>query len=60
MQFFVRSGALHAITHMRSNDIILGSPYDIFFFTMLQEMMAVALEVHFRGILSYSRFTALI
>jgi thymidylate synthase len=36
MQFFVRDGALHMVTHMRSNDAWLGLPYDVFNFTMLQ------------------------
>ncbi|MNP18299.1 Thymidylate synthase [compost metagenome] len=30
---------------MRSNDIYLGMPYDIFSFTMLQEMLALELNV---------------
>jgi thymidylate synthase len=30
---------------MRSNDIILGLPYDVFIFTMLQEMMANKLSI---------------
>jgi thymidylate synthase len=36
----VRSGRLHAIVYMRSNDAIWGLPYDIFLFTMLQELLA--------------------
>jgi thymidylate synthase len=43
LQFFVRAGKLEAIATMRSNDVLLGLPYDIFLFTMLQEMMAVEL-----------------
>jgi thymidylate synthase len=43
LQFLVRSGKLEAICTMRSNDIILGLPYDVFLFTVLQEMMAVEL-----------------
>lgn len=45
IQYFIRNGKLNAITYMRSNDIYLGMPYDIFSFTMLQEMMAVELNV---------------
>jgi thymidylate synthase len=45
LQFFVRAGKLEAIASMRSNDVILGLPYDIFLFTMLQEMMAVELRL---------------
>ena len=45
LQYFIRNGKLNAITYMRSNDIYLGLPYDIFSFTMLQEMLAVELNV---------------
>jgi thymidylate synthase len=43
LQFSVRNQRLEAIAVMRSNDIMLGLPYDIFLFTMLQEYMATAL-----------------
>lgn len=45
LQFLVRDEQLHAITYMRSNDIFLGLPHDIFAFTMLQELMARSLGV---------------
>lgn len=47
LQFFPRSGALHALAHMRSNDIYTGMAHDIFAFTLLQEFVArvVGLEV---------------
>ena len=45
LQYFIRNGRLNGITYMRSNDIYLGMPYDIFSFTMLQEMLAVELNV---------------
>lgn len=45
IQFLLRNGKLHCITHMRSNDVIWGLPYDVFLFTMLQEMMSVELDV---------------
>jgi thymidylate synthase len=45
LQFIIRNNQLDAILTMRSNDAILGLPYDIFFFTMVQEMMAVELEI---------------
>lgn len=45
IQFFIRDGKLNAVTYMRSNDIFLGMPYDIFSFTMLQEMLALELNV---------------
>ena len=45
LQYFIRNGRLNGITYMRSNDIYLGMPYDIFSFTMLQEMLAVELDV---------------
>ncbi len=44
-QFFVRHGSLEMIVTMRSNDAIYGVPYDVFFFTFLQEMMAKTLNL---------------
>jgi thymidylate synthase len=55
LQFISRNGKLDAIASMRSNDVMLGLPYDVFLFTMLQEMMAVELKLelgvyhHFAG-----------
>lgn len=43
LQFLVRDGRLDAILHMRSNDAYWGLPYDVFFFTMLQELFAAQL-----------------
>jgi thymidylate synthase len=43
LQFLLRDGKLDAVCSMRSNDVITGLPYDVFFFTMLQEMAAVTL-----------------
>lgn len=43
MQFLVRDGALHVVTYMRSNDLWLGLPHDVFAFTMLQELVARSL-----------------
>lgn len=43
VQFLVRGGNLNCIVTMRSNDIWLGLPYDIFAFTCLQMMVASAL-----------------
>lgn len=45
LQFLIRDNKLNCITYMRSNDIILGLPYDIFNFTMLQELMASQLNL---------------
>ena len=45
LQYFIRNRQLHGITYMRSNDIYLGMPYDIFSFTTLQEMLALELNV---------------
>jgi thymidylate synthase len=45
MQFHLRGGHLHLSTTMRSNDAFWGLPHDVFFFTMLQEMLARRLEV---------------
>jgi thymidylate synthase len=43
MQLFVRDGRIDATVYMRSNDIFLGLPYDLFVFTMLQELFAAEL-----------------
>ncbi len=40
LQYFVREGAVEAITMMRSNDAVLGLPHDVFTFTFLQEVVA--------------------
>lgn len=59
LQFLIRSGCLNMITTMRSNDIYLGLPYDVFNFTMLQELVACRLGVklgtyhHFVGSMHY-------
>lgn len=45
LQFLIRDGKLDAIASMRSNDAMLGLPYDVFFFSMLQEMAATSLGV---------------
>lgn len=43
IQFLVRDGLVHCHNFMRSNDAIWGMCYDIFFVTMLQEMLACEL-----------------
>jgi thymidylate synthase len=45
LQFFLRRDRLHMLTSMRSNDVYLGLPHDVFAFTMLQEIIARDLEV---------------
>jgi thymidylate synthase len=40
LQYLLRDGRLSAITYMRSNDMFLGLPHDVFCFTMLQELIA--------------------
>lgn len=40
LQFFLRDGALHMVANMRSSDLVLGIPYDVFAFTLFQELMA--------------------
>ena len=45
MQFLVRNGHLHMLIYMRSNDVLLGLPHDIFAFTMLQELIARSLGI---------------
>lgn len=45
VQFLLRDNKLHATTYMRSNDIWMGFPYDVFTFTALQCKMAMELGV---------------
>jgi thymidylate synthase len=45
LQFLLRNRRLDAILHMRSNDAFWGLPYDVFLFTMLQELFAAELRV---------------
>lgn len=45
LQFLVRRKRLHLMVTMRSNDAFLGLPHDVFCFTMLQEIVARALEI---------------
>lgn len=45
LQFVIREGKLHMTTHMRSNDIWKGFPYDVFCFTSMQIKMAFELGV---------------
>lgn len=40
LHFMVRKGALELVVYMRSNDVWLGLPYDVFMFTCLQEAVA--------------------
>lgn len=43
LQFFVRDNKLQCHTFMRSNDAWLGLPYDIAFFTLVQEIVYIRL-----------------
>ena len=45
IHFMLRNKKLNCITHMRSNDIIWGLCYDLFFITFLQEVLAIQLDV---------------
>jgi thymidylate synthase len=40
LQIVVRDGRLHMLANMRSNDVFVGLPHDVFAFTMLQEILA--------------------
>lgn len=44
-QFMIRDDRLHMICTMRSNDIWLGMPYDVYANTTIQKLMAIALNV---------------
>lgn len=45
IQFLLRDNELHATVYMRSNDIWMGFPYDVFSFTAMQCKMAMELGV---------------
>ena len=45
LQFILRNNKLDMITTMRSNDVWLGLPYDVFNFTCIQIQMAMELSV---------------
>lgn len=45
LQFLIRNGKLNLSVHMRSNDIWMGVPYDMFSFCFLQMLMAMELGV---------------
>ncbi|HTJ49417.1 MAG TPA: thymidylate synthase [Cyclobacteriaceae bacterium] len=45
LQFLIRKGKLDLYTTMRSNDLYWGLPYDLFQFTMLQEIISNELDV---------------
>jgi thymidylate synthase len=45
LQFLIRKDRLEMITHMRSNDVYLGLPGDVFAFTMIQELVARSLNI---------------
>ena len=45
LQFFIRNGKLFMTTYMRSNDIWMGFPYDVFQFTCMQIYLAMRLNV---------------
>lgn len=40
LQFLIRDGTLSMISTMRSNDVWLGMPYDVFCFTQIQRLVA--------------------
>lgn len=45
LQLFIRDGKLYMTTYMRSNDLWMGFPYDVFQFTCLQTLLAMELDV---------------
>lgn len=45
LQFFFRDDELHMTTYMRSNDLWMGFPYDVFQFTALQVLLSMELGV---------------
>ena len=45
LQFFIRDGKLYMTTYMRSNDLWMGFPNDVFQFTCMQIYLAMRLNV---------------
>ena len=45
LQFIIRDNKLYMTTYMRSNDIWLGFPYDVFQFTAMQVLLSMELGV---------------
>jgi len=45
LHFMVRDGYLNCYSHMRSNDLWLGFPYDVYTFSMISKFLADNLEV---------------
>lgn len=45
LNFHIRNGKLHMHSIMRGNDIVFGFRYNVYFFTMIQEMIAKELEI---------------
>lgn len=50
LQFLIRDMKLHLIVTMRSQDFWLGVPYDVAFFTLVQELMLVYLRKTHKGL----------
>ena len=51
LQLLIRNNRLHLFANMRSQDIWLGVPYDIAFFTLVQEIAFVILKQVYRHLL---------
>lgn len=45
LQYIIRQNKLYATTYMRSNDLWMGFPYDVFQFTCLQILLAMRLNI---------------
>jgi len=45
LQFLIRNNKLNLTTIMRSNDLWFGTPYDVLFFTTVQQLLADSLDI---------------
>lgn len=54
LQFFIRNNKLNLSVHMRSNDIWMGVPYDMFSFCFLQMKLAMELGVEIGSYTHYA------
>jgi hypothetical protein len=47
VQFIIRNDCLHLFAHMRSNDVVYGTPYNWMYFTRMLHRMIRELRVHY-------------
>jgi thymidylate synthase len=56
LQFILRDKKLELIVTMRSNDVFIGFPHDVFCFTMIQELVANELSLRLNSTISLGTY----